>query len=306
MKNNKVNDKEDFTAPPSYITIDDELGKRNSHYRTKKTVFLMLVGLWILSLFLYLSLPVFHVESMKFEGIRNLNREDVLYMMEVHEKSTFLTLDDEEAKKKLEENSSGFLGEVSVHSGVFSGTVIVDEDFPIGRYQDVTYFASGRILSEVLSLLAKTNLKSERKEELSSLLEEKNEDDSLMKVHLRKGEVQEGFSKKMFSPFKNLPASVLAGFQDVVYKSDTFTVMDVLYHDLKTDRIFCFENVLYDWIDRIFNPKKFLTDVLNACNRVSQGLKLQRYELPEGDFVDVYHFKIVYRQNDTIDIIKQE
>lgn len=305
MKSTQQMKNEDFSAPPSYLTIDDELEKRNKHYRQKKTFFLFLLLFWILSLFLYLSLPSFHVGSIRFEGLRNLSEDDVFTMMDVHKKTSFLTFDPKEAEKNLEANSSGLFSEIDVSSNIFSGKVVAEEDFPLGKYQDVSYFSSGRQLDEVLSLLSKTNLDDDRKEEISRTMTEKCSSGSLFDVHVKQGNIGDGFQKKMFSPFRNTASEVLEGFTDVVYKNENFKVMDVLYKDKKNGRVFCFENVLYDKIDKIFNRKVFLNEALNACNRDADALSLQEYVFPEGNSIDVYHFKIEYRQNDTIDIVKQ-
>ncbi len=305
MKSTQQMKNEDFSAPPSYLTIDDELEKRNTHYRNKKTFFLVLLLLWILSLFLYLSLPVFHVESLRFEGLRNLDKEDVFYMMGVHKKTSLLTFDSKEASQNLEKNSSGLLSGIKISSNVFSGKVVAEEDFPLGQYEGISYFSSGKKLDEVLSLIDNTNLEEERKKELKQTVSEKCQSGSLFKVHIRQGDVGEDFSKKMFSPFKNTSSLVLDGFSDVVYKNENFKIMDVLYKDTRTERVFCFENVLYDKIDKIFNQKVFLNEALNACNKQAETLSLQEYKFPEGNSIDVYHFKVEYRQNDTIDIVKQ-
>lgn len=291
---------EDYSVPPSYLTIDDQLSKRSVKYKRKKQFFFCLVFLWVFSLFLFLALPCFHVKSMDVKGLRNLEKSDLFCMMDVNEKASYLTFDKKESESNLKENSSSLLSVVSFKANVFSSSLEVEEDFPVARVNGTGYFTSGRTFDEMKDEVLKTNLSGRRKEELIDELEKECLDPSLTHVYFAKGVFDEATKTKVFLPFKDTPSSILKGIGYVIYQSENFMTMDVIYHDDPTGKDFLFMDVLYDKVNNVFKEKTFKKDVISACRKSSESMSLLTYHLEEGVDLSVYAIKVNWRSNGQI------
>lgn len=291
---------EDYRVPPSYLTIDDQLSKRNVKYRRKKSFFFSLIFLWVFSLFLFLALPCFHVKSMDIKGLRNLRKSDIFCMMDVNEKASYLTFDKEESQENLNQNSSSLVSVVSFRADLFSSSLTIEEDFPVACVDGVGYFTSGRTFSEMKDEVLKTNLSGSRKEELIEQLQEKCQSGSLTQVYFAKGVFDESSNSKVFLPFRDTSATILKGIDYVIYQSENFMTMDVIYHDDETGKDFLFMDVLYDKVNNVFKEKTFEKDVINACRKKSESMSLLTYPIKDGVELSVYAIKVNWRSNGQI------
>ncbi len=287
---NNNREKEEITT--SYLGIGDELKNKRKKYQHKKMIYFILLLLEIFFTFLYLSLPLFHLESLAISGLRNLSKDSLYQMMDVKTNSSYLTFDKNEAVENLKKNSNGILLDVSLNANLFSGSLDVKEDFPLAYYNDEVYFASGRKKDEMESLINGMNFDVVTKNAYLKVVNDKCEESKL--VHFYFKYENPTIDKTIFTNFIDVKDAILDNMKDVIYKSETNSTLDITYYDTASSSYFVFEDILYDKISKIFKSDIFENETVNACRSYFKNKNKSEYKISDSNIKEVYKVKIIY------------
>ena len=287
---NNNREKEEITT--SYLGIDDELKNKRKKYQHKKMIYFILLLLEIFFTFLYLSLPLFHLESLSISGLRNLSKDSLYQMMDVKTNSSYLTFDKNEAEENLKKNSNGILLEVCLNANLFSGNLDVKEDFPLAYYNDEVYFASGRKKDEMESLINGMNFDVVTKNAYLKEVNDKCEESKLLHFYFKYENPT--IDKAIFTNFIDVKDTILDDMKDVVYKSETNSTLDITYYDTVSSSYFVFEDILYDKISKIFKTDIFENETVNACRSYFKNKNKSEYKISDSNIKEVYKVKIIY------------
>ena len=287
---NNNREKEEITT--SYLGIGDELKNKRKKYQHKKRIYFILLLLEIFFTFLYLSLPLFHLESLSISGLRNLSKDSLYQMMDVKTNSSYLTFDKNEAEENLKKNSNGILLEVCLNANLFSGNLDVKEDFPLAYYNDEVYFASGRKKDEMESLINGMNFDVVTKNAYLKEVNDKCEESKLLHFYFKYENPT--IDKAIFTNFIDVKDTILDDMKDVVYKSETNSTLDITYYDTVSSSYFVFEDILYDKISKIFKTDIFENETVNACRSYFKNKNKSEYKISDSNIKEVYKVKIIY------------
>ncbi len=287
---NNNREKEEITT--SYLGIGDELKNKRKKYQHKKMIYFILLLLEIFFTFLYLSLPLFHLESLSISGLRNLSKDSLYQMMDVKTNSSYLTFDKNEAEENLKKNSNGILLEVCLNANLFSGNLDVKEDFPLAYYNDEVYFASGRKKDEMESLINGMNFDVVTKNAYLKEVNDKCEESKLLHFYFKYENPT--IDKAIFTNFIDVKDTILDDMKDVVYKSETNSTLDITYYDTVSSSYFVFEDILYDKISKIFKTDIFENETVNACRSYFKNKNKSEYKISDSNIKEVYKVKIIY------------
>lgn len=296
-------DNEDYQVPPAYMNIHDELNKKHTKYKRKKIFFFSLMVVMFLCILLYLLLPSFHVSAMSINGLRNLSKDDVYELMEVNDKTSFLTFDKRTSKTKLEENSNGYFLDVELKSNIFSGSITVSEDYPVGKVDNNAYFVSGKSEDEMISVIDNFKINDSRKTELKTNIKNKCEDANLTNFYFKSTTLNDNNKSKVFLPFKDVDSTIVSNIKDVIYTNETLTVMDIIYYDANSDADYLISNVLYDKVDSIFKSGVFDKDTISALRNYFKDKSKVSYKINDNLTKDVYISEVIYYSSGNYDFI---
>lgn len=293
--------KENVHISTSFVDIGDALINKKKKYHRKKMVCFILLLLLIFLTFLYLSLPVFHLESLSISGLRNLTKDTIYEMMEVKENSSYLTFDKNEAETNLKKNSNGILVSVDFNTDLFSGNLDVIEDFPLAYYNDEVYFASGRKKNDVTNLINGMNFDDVKKNSYLKAITEKCDVSKLAHFYFKYG--NSSINDEVFTNFINVKSTILDNFKEVVYKSETNSTLDIVYYDDETANYYIFEDILYDKIDKIFKSDVFEKETISACRNFFKNKTKSAYKISDDNIKEAYKIKIIYNSDGSYNFI---
>lgn len=182
-------DKDNNCIDTTTNTFETMANMMSSHSlkKTIKNVFSLLVIVLVISLIsLYFSLPVFQAKEMSLTGFVNFKKEEVIKMASLDGYHPNLFLNPSKAKENVLEESKGLIldCEFSTNGFVASGKIV--EDYPVCKYADEVYFASGKLSEDIYQSLNELKLSEDDKYRLR--LSYQNEmKENLPQLHFPKG-----------------------------------------------------------------------------------------------------------------------
>lgn len=135
-----------------------------------KIILLCLLFIYVIFIIIYFSLPVFKLSGIKYEGLVNLQKEDIITLLDESPNKSLLFFNSNSKKELLLSNSKGAIldDSVSISIDSFSGYIKVTEDYPVAIISDQLYFSTSRTFSEYQNNLNNTNLSDSSKSRIIS------------------------------------------------------------------------------------------------------------------------------------------
>lgn len=291
----------------TYTSINEEMRLRSLRQKKRRIFFASSLGLVILIYLLYFLLPVFHVSSLNATGKIDLENEDFVSLSGYSSFHSLLFTNANKIDENIVTNSSGLVLSSETKVTPFSISVTVEEDHPVGFVSETGYLTSGKTLDEAKDIVMKSTLSSERKNALTSSLNQFSDEKSLPEIHFPKSISFASLENKSsaFLALKEIKRSSLNHIRYLQYVNESNNatwnnVMDVFIKGSK-DNIYCLKNLLIDQIAYVFNDKAFPDNVISSIESKinTKHLEKENYTfLDEEKTLEVYSFKVLYSESE--------